>query len=104
MSSPIGRYMAEGGPYLVLNRSIMEAMPLAWQISLLELMLDLHKVADGLTKLPDSYAVIAKNDRDQFIQDPYVSVLVPDPEIYQAVEKAFGRGYDDPSDVRAPTP
>lgn len=103
-NTPIGRYVNdEGGPYIVFNRSILESMPLAWQMNFLELMLELNQVLPHLKKLPYGYSVIAKDDRDRFVQDPYVSYHAPDPEIYHAVEQAFGRGYDDPSDVRAPT-
>jgi hypothetical protein len=82
---------------------MLQAMPKEWEAKFLELIKEFEMAFMDLPDLPDSFCVTAKDHRDKFSSDPYKNYRYPAKEIYQATEKAFGRGYDDPSDIRTPT-
>lgn len=55
--------------YLVIPRSVMEAMPTEWQNRMLALMSEVEETFD-LSDAPESYTVNARKG-NRFISDPY---------------------------------
>jgi hypothetical protein len=91
-------------PYIVLNRSMIEAMPIEWQLGLENLIDEFKEVFEGLPGKSSGFAVTAKDQQDRFMRDPYLGYSIPNPAIRTAARKYYGVKYDDPADVRAPAP
>lgn len=57
--------------YFVWQRSLMQAMPLAWQQRFVQLATEFDDATRHLKDRPDSFMVRARNDQQRFISDPY---------------------------------
>lgn len=56
--------------YLVLQRSIMQSMPVQWQTKMVALLEEAREACEGLKDLPSSFQVRAKKD-GKYVEDPY---------------------------------
>jgi len=58
--------------YLVLQRTLLQSMPLEWQDKFVELLEDMHKAFSGIPELRKmSYEVNVKDEDGRFISDPF---------------------------------
>lgn len=55
--------------YLVLHRTILQSMPMAWQVKFVAMLRDLEFAAADLD-FPSTYTVSARNHGGKFIKDP----------------------------------
>ena len=63
--------------YLVLHRSVMEAMPIDWQRRMVALLEEMGERVDA-EKIPSEFMVRAR-DRGRFIADPFGNYRRPPP-------------------------
>jgi hypothetical protein len=57
--------------YMVLHRSVLQAMPTLWQRRFVTLLDELDTASAGLTDRPDSFRVLALDGNNRFLKDPY---------------------------------
>lgn len=57
--------------HLVLQRSILQSMPDAWQAKFVVLLDELDAAARGLPDLPTKYRVLGVGRDNRFVCDPY---------------------------------
>lgn len=62
--------------YLVLPRSILEAMPLDWQNRMVALLDEARELLDT-DKIRDNYSVQLRGDGGRFISDPFANYRHP---------------------------
>lgn len=70
--------------YLILPRSLMQAMPIEWQERLTACLKEMRSAVEPLQPINDNYCVQLRNERGRFIEDPYSEYRhsrVPDLEI-----------------------
>lgn len=62
--------------YLVLQRSLMQAMPVEWQERIVACLNELRDATEGL-KVNDNFTILLRDDRGHFARDPYCNYRHP---------------------------
>lgn len=75
--------------YLVLSRTLLEAMPKKWQHKFVDLIDDIGDEFDFMHEdwVTPSYTVRAKDNKKRFIQDPWGTYRYPNTGLIEKVRK-----------------
>ncbi len=67
--------------YLVLPRSILQAMPIEWQRRMVACLEEIREIIDcnAMTDMPDAYRVTGLGRGGRFVTDPYREYRRPKP-------------------------
>lgn len=64
--------------YLVLPRSLMQAMPVEWQDRMVACLEEMCKACEPLQPMNDKYSVILHGERGRIVKDPYADYRHPE--------------------------
>jgi len=64
--------------YLVIQRSVMCAMPYEWQQKMVALLDEMYETIDA-DKIPSNFRVNAVNEKGKFVKDPFCQYRHPEP-------------------------
>lgn len=64
--------------YLVIQRSVMCAMPYEWQQKMVALLNEIYETVDA-EKIPQQFRVNAVNAKGKFVKDPFSNYRHPEP-------------------------